>query len=196
MLLKKKKVSAFESTSDDEVIRMILEEGKKELLEVLYERYAGKVFYKCLHIVKNEETAKDLAHDIMVKIFVNLVKFKGNSKFSLWVHSIAYNYCMDYLRKKKRIHFQDYSAAAYEQISTDEIELENKILAELKLSQLESLLEQLKPEEKLILFMRYQDGMSVKQIAQTLNLGESAVKMRLKRSRDHLATLFNDQYEN
>ena len=40
--------------------------------------------------------------------------------------------------------------------------------------------------------MRYQDGLSVKEISDTLNVGESAVKMRLKRSRDHLAELINE----
>ena len=41
--------------------------------------------------------------------------------------------------------------------------------------------------------MRYQDGMSVKDIAESLGIGESAIKMRLKRSRDRLADLIQEQ---
>lgn len=178
--------------SDAEVIKLILENGKKELLEILYERYSDKVYHKCLSITKDREVSKDLAHDILVKIFLNLNKFKGKSTFSLWVHSITYNYCMDYLRKQKRLNFQVYDTEAYDQLSTDEIELENKILADLKLSQLEVLFEELKAEDKIILLMRYQDGMSVKQIALSLAISESAVKMRLKRSRDRLAELLKE----
>jgi len=40
--------------------------------------------------------------------------------------------------------------------------------------------------------MRYQDGLSVKAIARALSVGQSAVKMRLKRSRDHLAELLTE----
>lgn len=183
------KLQDYQTFSDEEIIDIILHQKKKELLEILYDRYSSKIYYKCLRITKDQETSKDLAHDILVKIFLNLSKFKGTSAFSLWVHSITYNHCMDYLKKRKRLKFEDYDTQTYEQVSIDEIELENKVLAELKLSQLEALLKELKEEEKIILFMRYQDGMSVKQIAGTLSMGESAVKMRLKRSRDRLAQL-------
>ena len=46
----------------------------------------------------------------------------------------------------------------------------------------------------MILMMKYQDGFSVKDISTMLDLGESAVKMRLKRSRDRLAELVNNHH--
>ncbi|MEZ5042461.1 MAG: RNA polymerase sigma factor [Saprospiraceae bacterium] len=182
----------FGKLSDAEIIQIILDQGKKELLEILYDRYAAKIYYKCLGITGNTEISKDLTHDILIKIFINLSKFRGASDFSLWIHSITYNYCMDYLRKKKKMQVEKFEVKDFDYPSMDEIELENKILADLKLSQLEILLQELKPEEKIILLMRYQDSMSVKQIAQTLIISESAVKMRLKRSRDRLAELLKD----
>ncbi len=57
----------------------------------------------------------------------------------------------------------------------------------MQFSQLEHFLDILHPEERMILMMRYQDDMSVNDIAETLHLGLSAVKMRLKRGRDKLA---------
>ena len=99
---------------------------------------------------------------------------------------------MDYLQKQKRLQYNDYEESEYEHMATDDIELENKIMRDLQLTQLETVFEQLNPEEKIVLMMRYQDGMSVKEVAEALNVGESAVKMRLKRSRDHLAVLIND----
>lgn len=174
--------------SDWDIIQKVLQ-GDQPLLEILYDRYSGRVFYKCLSIVKDSETAKDLSHDIMVKIFMNLHKFKGTSDFSFWVKSITYNYCMDHLKKKKRMRFGELDAGEYDNVAADEIELENKILKEIKLKQLEILFEELKGDDKMILLMRYQDGMSVRDIAGTLTISESAVKMRLKRSRDRLAEL-------
>lgn len=174
---------------DKQIIDMIVKQGKKELLEELYDRYADKVFFKCVSLSKNRETAKDLAHDIMVKVFLNLSKYQGRSTFSMWVYSITYNHCMDHLRKAKRTKFESFDSHEYKEISDDQDELEEKLLTELRLNQLESLFELLNPEEKLIILMRYQDGMRIKKIAQTLSLNEGAVKMRLKRTRERLAKL-------
>ncbi|MEM8528946.1 MAG: sigma-70 family RNA polymerase sigma factor [Bacteroidota bacterium] len=176
------------SLSDWDIIQKVLK-GDSSLLEVLYDRYSGKVYYKCLSITHDQEISKDLAHDVMIKIFMNLSKFKGTSDFSFWVKSITYNYCMDYLKKKKRLNFDEFESADFEQVPVDEIELQHKMLKEVQLEQLEALLEELKGNDRMILLMRYQDGMSIKQIAGTLKVSVSAVKMRLKRSRDRLAEL-------
>jgi RNA polymerase sigma factor (sigma-70 family) len=182
--------STSDKITDEEVVERILK-GELHLQELLYDRYSTKIFHKCLSIIKDREAAKDCTHDIMVKIFMKLGDFKGKSAFSLWVHSITYNFCMDYLSKQKRLDFSDYSDYEYEKVSNDDESLENKILQDLKLTQLEVVFEQLSPDEKIILMMRYQDGHSVKEISDTLGVGESAVKMRLKRSRDRLAELIN-----
>jgi RNA polymerase sigma factor (sigma-70 family) len=181
-----------EKLSDEEIVERVLKNGEQNLLEVLYDRYSAKIFHKCVSLIKDREASKDCTHDIMVKIFMNLVNFKGKSAFSLWVHSITYNYCMDYLHKQKRIEFNDISETEYEHVSEDDEKLADKILQDVKLTQLETVFELLNPDEKLLLMMRYQDGMAVKEIAESLGVGESAIKMRLKRSRDHLADLIKE----
>jgi RNA polymerase sigma-70 factor (ECF subfamily) len=173
--------------SDTEIVERVVHYGEQHLLEHLYDRYATKIFHKCLSLTKEREVAKDLSHDIIIKIFTSLAKFQGKSAFSLWVHSITYNHCMDYLRLQKRLQYTDYDERSFDYISEDTIELENKELEELQFSQLEHFLDILHPEERMILMMRYQDDMSVNDIAETLHLGLSAVKMRLKRGRDKLA---------
>lgn len=191
MISQKEILAAEKEWSDWDIIQKVLQ-GEKELLEILYDRYINKVYYKCLSITKNAEVSRDLGHDIMVKIFMNLHKFKGSSDFSFWVKSITYNYCMDYLKKKKRMRFGELDASNYDNVAADEIELENKILKEIQLEQLELLFKELKSDDKMILLMRYQDGMTVKDIADSLGIGQSAVKMRLKRSRDRLAELLKE----
>ncbi|MFK8102503.1 MAG: RNA polymerase sigma factor [Saprospiraceae bacterium] len=187
----KTKIAVTEPT-DVEIIHQIVHHGQRELLEVLYDRYADKVFHKCLSLTKQPEVAKDLAHDIMIKIFMQLAKFKAKSSFSVWVHSITYNHCMDHFRIRKRLKFVNFEAQQHEDLAVSDLEKEIKVLEELQLNQLEVLFEKLKPENKLMLLMRYQDGLSIKQIAAALEINASAVKMRLKRSRDKLAKLINE----
>jgi RNA polymerase sigma factor (sigma-70 family) len=173
--------------TDEEIVERVLKHGEQSLLEVLYDRYSAKVYHKCLALVKDRELAKDCAHDIMVKIFLNLVKFEGRSAFSLWVHSITYNFCIDLLKKQKRLAFNTLEDQNVQDISDDQFEVESKEILNLQLDQLARVFSTLDPEDRLLLMMRYQDDMPVKKIAETLQISESATKMRLKRSRDHLA---------
>lgn len=182
--------------SDNELVAKIVNgKGGRAMQEVLYDRYANKVFYKCVGMVKETATAQDLMHDIMVKILTNLHKFKGTADFSFWVRSISYNYCVDYLKKQKRTRTEEVDER-FDDLPEDDTERENRLLKEVRLTQLEQLLEELKPTDKAMLLMRYQEGLSVKDIAKALKIGESAVKMRLKRSRDRLTQLVSETNDN
>ncbi len=184
----------IDDITDNDLIVLIVQEGRRELMHVIYDRYADKVYHKCISLSKDRVLSEDLMHDVMVKILANLSQFKGTSDFSFWVHSITYNYCMDYLRKKKKTHVTeilDYNT--FDAIAEDEIEQENNILKELRLEQLARIFENLDSDEKGMLLMRYQEGLSIREIAEMLDISESAVKMRLKRSRDRLAELLKSE---
>lgn len=173
---------------DTELVHLI-KSGNKRLQNELYDRYNGKIYFKCLAITKSKELAKDLTHDIFIKIFLNLHTFSGKSAFSFWVYAITYNTCMEHLRKKKSSLFKNIEEEL-EVADLSSADTTEKLLLELQLDQLKQLLEQMKPHHRLLLLMRYQDGMSIKDISSTLKMSESAVKMRLKRSRERLAEQF------
>lgn len=176
--------------SDSDIITRIVDGGETELFNELYDRYANKVYYKCLSFSKEVNTAKDLAHDIFVKVFMNIHKYKGKGELSMWIYSITYNYCVDYLRKKKRIHFEEFEANDYNDLAQDS-DAEAKELKEIKINELEVALERVAIEDKMILLMYYKDDLSVRQIAASLGITESAVKMRLKRARDRVAKQYH-----
>lgn len=165
--------------------------GNRQLLTELYNRYANKIYFKCLGMVKDADQARDMAHDIFIKVSTNLHKYEGLADLSFWVYAITYNHCITHLRKAKRLRF-DAINEKLNPADEGEHELTEKIVRDMKLTQLKRLVRKLKPDEEMILLMRYQDGMNIKQIAHILQIGESAVKMRLKRVRNHLAELFND----
>lgn len=168
-----------------------IRQGNRQLLNELYNRYAGKIYYKCLSMVKDGTLAQDLAHDVFIKVVTNLHKYKGTADLSFWIYAITYNHCVNHLRKARRLRFDPIEETA-EPADDGEHELTEKIVRDLKLTQLKRLIRMLKPDEEVILLMRYQDGMSIKQIARILELGESAVKMRLKRVRNRLAEGYNE----
>ncbi|WP_435264290.1 RNA polymerase sigma factor [Tenacibaculum sp. nBUS_03] len=71
-------------------------------------------------------------------------------------------------------------------------EIDDATLFELKSEKLAKVLEMIPPSEKIILLMKYQDDMSIKEISGVLELGESAVKMRLKRAKEKVVKTYNE----
>src|SRR5690606_6352428 len=145
-----------------------------------YDRHAPKVYNKCLGILKDPVEAQDLTHDIFVHLFIKLRTFKGNSKFTTWLSSPTYNFCINYIQRDAE------KIQRKEEIRDDIMEWsENAVsdeqLYQLRLDKLQRALEGVDPNDKVLLIMKYQDDFSIKEIMGTLEIGESAVKMRLNR---------------
>jgi RNA polymerase sigma factor (sigma-70 family) len=184
-----KQQSGHKDLSDAEVIRLYLQTQRSDYFSVLYQRYASKVFGKCISILKDYDEAKDAVQDIFVKIMSNLANFGERAQFSTWIYSITYNYCIDVIRKKKKekMLFTDDIERAPD---VAEEEVPDEFLLEMEVNDLKQVLETLPSGDKLILLMKYQDDMSIRDIAEVLNKTESAVKMKIKRAKHKAQELF------
>ncbi|RZK34927.1 MAG: sigma-70 family RNA polymerase sigma factor [Hymenobacter sp.] len=169
--------------SDEELVHRFVETQQNQYFERLYERYCDKVYRKCLSFTKDPVKAEDLTHDIFLKLIVKLGGFKEQSKFSTWLYSITYNYCTDHVRSPTRRNeiYMDEGWERVEAVDDDMAEI-----AEMEAQRLNYALEQMPPDERTLLLMKYQDDVSIRELADVNGLTESAVKMRLKRSRDRL----------
>ncbi len=167
--------------SDEELVKRVIQAQSTSDFGIIYDRYAQKVFQKCISFVKDSDVAKDLAHDIFIKCYVNLSKFNFESKFSTWLYRLTYNFCIDYLRKHNRIIKR--GEEELENISDDDSDLQEKKLLALRADRLKEVLEKIPTADKAILLMKFQDGLSLKEIMPILECGESAVKMRIKRAK-------------
>ena len=177
----------FIAMSDEEIIGKILEEGRTELFGIIHARYFQKVREKCYSFLKNKTLSEEFANDILSKSFEKLATFKGKSTFSSWVYSITYNSVIDYLRKKKQLHYPNWNLKNELPEIIDESDTD---LAEIDYDNLLEVFEKIHPEEKALLLMKYQDSLTLKEIAVTLSISEDAVKMRLKRARARVVYLY------
>lgn len=181
------------SLSDDNIIDLIVETQGDEYVEELYKRYSTKIYRKCLTFVKDVSLAEDLTHDIFIKALLNISKFKKKSKFSTWIYSITYNYCIDYLRKSRKENFVTIEEEKSE-VKDLEYEDDGKLI-EIETSRMLRLLDMIRADEKMILLMKYQDNLSIKEIQVMLNVSESAVKMRIKRAKEKMRILYKKIYK-
>lgn len=178
--------------TDEEVVKLIVEKREHDHFGILYDRYVEKVYHKCISFVKDEAIAQDLTHDIFLKTFVNLIKFNHESRFSTWLYSLTYNFCIDYIRKNKKQTFQ--SDESLSNIPDDEDAKNEQEIFQMEALRLSEILDSLEPDEKAILLMKYQDDMSIKDISSALNASESAVKMRIKRTKAKAVELYQKNY--
>lgn len=182
----------FTSMSDEELVQFIVHNGNTNLFGLLYDRYGQKVYSKCLGFAESRDAAEDLTQDVFVKLYLNLKKFRGDSKFSTWLYAFVYNHCVNYykvLSRKRRNEETLNDDLGYGDLVEDEISDEE--IFSLALDKLQKALQLLDSDDKIVLLMKYQDDKSIKEIAALLDLGESAIKMRLHRAKKKIVELYN-----
>lgn len=183
----------YKSLTDEEIVSVILLDNKKDLFQVLYERYSRKVEDKCYSLLKNKDLTSDSVQNIFEKAFEKLGSFRGNSSFSSWLYSISYNYCIDLLRVKNKLHYPNYNSSNEIPEIIDETEED---LTEINYKRLLTILDLIHPEEKALLLMKYNDDVPIHEIGNSLRISESAAKMRIKRARARVVFLYKKIYAN
>ena len=165
--------------------------GQKELFHELIRPYERMVYMTVFSIVRNETDAEDCAQDAVVNAYRHLGKFRGESKFSTWLATIAVNEGRQRLRRLKRAKEDSLD----EPIEGDEQEfapvpltdwreipseaLERKELREA----LRSAVAELPGIYRQIFTLRDLDELNVAETAAALGINENMVKVRLHRAR-------------
>ncbi len=168
---------------DNEIIKAYREKRHGTCFRLLHDRYAGKIYGKALTMLKDEAQAKDATQEIFTKIFLSLGKFEGQSKFSTWVYSITYNFCIDLIRKEKRS--RGLFADEVENPPDLEVEeVDDGTLTTMKVNELREVLRNISEADRTLLLLKYKDSVKIKDIAKMFNKNESAIKMQLKRAKE------------
>ncbi|GAB3900998.1 RNA polymerase sigma factor [Spirosoma agri] len=172
-------VSAFQTTSS------------AQSFEALYNRYINKVYRTCLSFTNDAQAAQDYTQDIFLKVFDKLGSFQRQSSFSTWLYAISHNHCLDQHRLSKRLPTEPLSAEVVQTLA-DSLPCSHDPNQD-QLQNIECLLAKLPQSDRRLLGLKYEQGLSVMALCNHYQLSESAVKMRLKRSRDRLRKLYVSQ---
>ncbi len=170
---------------DEELVREYVSTQSNFYFEEIYDRYSEKVFRKCFSFTRDTAKAEDLAHDIFLKVITKIGTFKEDARFSTWLYSITYNYCMDNIRKEKKAKEDEWD----DSIEFVEEEMDYELLS-MKAAGLHKSLDQIPAKEKAMLLMKYQDNFSIREISETFKISESATKMRLLRTKEKMKRLY------
>lgn len=173
----------MQNFTDEELVSHYLETRQNDYFEQIYTRYCNKVHRKCLSFTKDTMQAEDLTQDIFVRLIAKLDGYKRQAKFSTWLYSVTHNYCADQIKlpyHRKEVasdgNWEGLMSPVDDSAEREETEARSVQIAMSKLSM----------DEQGILRQKYQNELTIKELANYYSVSESAVKMRLKRSRDRL----------
>lgn len=184
-----------ETLTDKELVEKVLS-GNTNAFGAIIKNTEGLVAQIVFKMINNIEDRRDLAQDVYLKVYQNLRGFRFGSKLSTWVGQIAYNTCLDYIRKKKLVLVDN----LYEENDTkNDIEGTLNKVAERSINktdafiykkELSSILkieiEKLSPVFKTLITLYHNEEMSYDEIAQITGLPEGTLKNYLFRARKNL----------
>lgn len=184
----------MDKLSDQHYINQIIR-GDTNVFSVLVDRYKEMIFTLALKMIKNREEAEEVSQDTFVKVYNSLNKFKGDSKFSTWIYRIAYNTCLDRLKKNKK----DESTISIDEFSDHLVKTLDNALSALEDKErkqtIQNCLSLLSSEENFLLTLYYFDDQNLDEIAKIMDINSNNVKVKLFRSRKKLAVILKKQLE-
>lgn len=174
-----------------------LKKGDQAAFEELLAQNEKRIYNLSYKMLGNREDAEDALQETFLKAYSAIDGFKGNSRLSTWLHTIASNVCMDILRKRRPELFtsiddnDDDARDLISEIPDISPGPEEKLLrTELRIS-VNNALQKLPADAKEILLLREISGLSYAEIAIAKGLEEGTVKSRIFRARKKLAEILS-----
>ena len=183
------------TTNNEQILINQIMDGDTSAFSVLVESYKDLVFTLALRMLKNKEEAEEVAQDTFVKAYKSLSKFKGDSKFSTWIYRVAYNTCLDRIKKNRKyinnVEINEFTAHQVKTIDNalDRIEVRERNEA------IQRCIERLSSEDSFLLTLYYFDDLSLDEISKIVGISTNSIKVKLFRCRKKLASILKAQLE-
>ena len=171
---------------DNEIISRVLK-GEQNAYAELVSRYQAYVFTLVLRMIKSREDAEEVAQDVFIKAYRSLADFRGDSKFSTWLYTIANTTSITFLRKKKLdVHSLDNEKVFEVADSKDSGFRANLVEQKSRVSMVNEAIAMLSPDDAEIITLFYKAEQNLEEISRILRLETNTVKVRLHRARTRL----------
>lgn len=162
--------------------------GDRSAFTELVRLHQDEVFTLATRLVGDRELAADVSQEALIRAWRALPKFRGDAKFSTWLHRIVVNTAWTQRRRQKRHITSPISEIYQEPASRDPGPMELATVSAMRPRLLEALL-QLSPSVRSVVVLKDVYDWPHSEIAEHLNITTTAAKVRLHRGRKHLYEL-------
>jgi len=189
-VLNQEKEPPIATTSMEESEEKIIGLAQKDpaAFKPLYEKYFRKILLFVLHRVNDRELATDITQQVFLKVLNNIGRFQFRGlPFSSWLYRIAINECNDYFRKKNRVRWvtleKENIGHLYEELTADTTKEDWE-------KRIPGILQQLRPDELLLIELRFFEAKPFREMAEILNVTEVNAKTKTYRTLQKMKKLF------
>jgi len=174
--------------TDAAVVRRVLE-GDVDAFAMLVDRYSDRYARYAVHMVGNREDAEEALQDAFVRAYRSLGQYREEERFAAWLYRILVNQCRTVVAKQRR------RDRTFLELDPAELDVEADAPADDALplrDQLERALQQLPPDQREAVVLKYSEDLSYEDMAAITGAGVSALKMRVKRAFARLRELLQE----
>lgn len=194
--------SLHHEDSDTELVRRC-KSGDREAFRTLVEKYEHTVLNTVVSVLGPTADADDIAQEVFLKIHRSLKKFKGESRFSVWLYRVTVNQCLDRVKHRKRRPeaisldgMEETAPGSLEGLFKDDAPDASEEYEQQQLQRaIHSVLNRLSPEHRVVITLKDLEGRSQEQIAEILQCPVGTIKSRLTRAREALKEQLRPFYE-
>jgi RNA polymerase sigma-70 factor (ECF subfamily) len=188
-------------TSDPTFIDQ-LKNGDDDAFRILIDEYKNHVLNTCYRFVQHADDAEEVARDVFVEVFRSIDHFRADSQLSTWIYRIAVNKSLDHIRKTKR---KKRFAIVKRLFSDDETAWEpssNEPAPDEEMEQnerrriLQNAVNELPESQQIAMTLSQYQGLSHKEVAETMGTTVSAVESLLHRGKKNLHKKLESYYKN
>ncbi|MFO7888971.1 MAG: sigma-70 family RNA polymerase sigma factor [bacterium] len=162
--------------------------GDHSAFEIIIDKYRNLVIHIIFRMVSNSADREDLFQDIFFKVYKNIKHFRFQSKFSTWIGKIAYNTCLNHIKKHRPESIeQSILINSYiNPFSDTELLPDDQISLKEITDHVHKEIENLNYIYKTVLTLFHLENMSYKEIGTIMNIPQGSVKSYIFRARKEL----------
>ncbi len=185
---------------DDSLVREA-KTGDKAAFGKLVNKYYEMVYAVVFGVLHHREAAKDVAQEVFLKVFRELLGFEGKAKFKTWLYRVSVNAALDQARKRRPAESLDATDKSSDDdeppvVITDKSPGPRDRAAQRELRVLlDQAIEQLSADHRAVLVLREWQELSYEEIAETLGVEIGTVMSRLHYARKKLGELLKGKVE-
>jgi RNA polymerase sigma-70 factor (ECF subfamily) len=182
-------------TNNEKELIQKIRNGNTVAFSDLVDDHKDLVYTLCIRMLGNREDAEEVSQDVFIKVFTALRNFKGDSKLSTWIYRIAYNACLDRLKKSKkermRVEVDHLKSVAFSVMDN----ALDRMVQEERSALINSCLAALPAEDASILTLFYFEERNLLEMEKVLDLSANTIKVRLFRARKKLAAVMEKRFD-
>lgn len=171
--------------------------SRRVAMGMLYERFRERVYNTALRIVGNRDEASDVLQDVFVLLFRKIHRFRARSVFASWVYRITVNVSLDHLRRRRRGPRPTTASAILDgpqAVGEFTLPEHGAVRSDLE-AHVREALQTLSERLRIVIVLRYLEGLAYSEIAEILGCSIGTVKSRLNRAHTALRRQLASRYD-